>query len=550
MRGRTLGEKRRFFGGARWSLAGVAAFAAALAGGGAWGADWLQWGGAPARNNVSDEKGLPAEWDVGQFDRKTGKWLGGPQSRGIRWVARLGSESYGSPVVAGDQVFCATNNGAGYVARYPASVDLGCLLCFRRGDGEFLWQHSVPKLAVQELDWPKQGICSTPLVEGDRLWIVTNRGEIVCLDTEGFRDGENDGPDRSEPLVAPDESDVVWRFDMMQRLGTVQRYMASCSVTAAGDLLFSGTCNGVDTKDRIPAPHAPSFIALEKATGKLVWADNSPGENLLDGQWSSPAFAVLGGVPQVIFGGGDGWVYSFEAVRTSDGKPRLLWKFDCNPKDARWEGGGQGRRNLIIATPVVAEGRVYVVTGQDPESGEGEADLWCIDPTRRGDVSPEIVVDAQGRPVPPGRLAAADAQAGHQIKPNPNSAAVWGYRGRGSGDEKKFEDVMHRSLGMPAIKDGILVIGDHSGLVHCLDARTGKVHWTHDVMSAIWGAPLVADGKVYLGTEDGDVVVLALSTTLKVLAKNPMGNAVYSTPAVADGVLYINTRTHLVAIGH
>ncbi len=515
-------------------------------------ADWPQWGGSPARNNAVRARGLLAEWNVGQFDKKTGQWLGGPEAKGIRWVARLGSESYGTPVVAGDKVYCATNNGAGYLARYPASVDLGCLLCFRRGDGKFLWQHAVEKLGDSNLDWPKQGICSTPLVEGDRLWIVTNRGEICCLDTEGFADGENDGPYQSEKATGPGESDVVWSFDMPRALGVVPRYMTSCSVTAAGALILSGTSNGVDIKDQIPAPDAPSFLALDKKTGKLVWADNSPGRNLLDGQWSSPAFGVLGGVPQAIFAGGDGWVYSFEVGPTDDRKPRLLWKFDCNPKDARWEGGGRGRRNHIVATPVIFEGRVYVATGQDPEAGEGEADLWCIDPTQRGDVSPEIVVDSSGKPVPPQRTIAADKTAGHHIKPNPNSAAVWGYRGKGGGaahSEKQFESVMHRSLGMPAIQDGILVIGDFSGLVHCLDARTGKVHWTHDLLSAVWGSPLIADGKVYLGTEDGDVVVLAHGPELKTLAKNAMGNSVYGSPVAAGGVLYVNTRSHLFAIG-
>ena len=102
---------------------------------------------------------------------------------------------------------------------------------------------------------------------------------------------------------------------MMGQLGTRQHNMCSCSVTAAGDLLLVSTSNGVDeTHENIPAPDAPSFIALDKHTGKLVWADNSPGRNILHGQWSSPAFAVLGGVPQAIFAGGDGWLYSFLAA--------------------------------------------------------------------------------------------------------------------------------------------------------------------------------------------------------------------------------------------
>ena len=512
--------------------------------------EWPQWGGSPARNNASFGKDIPVTWDLGKFDQKTNRWLGSPD-RQVRWVARLGSETYGSPVVADGKVFCGTNNGAGYLARYPANVDLGCLLCFHAANGRFLWQHSCEKLAAgRAVDWPKQGLCCAPLVEGKRLWTVTSRGEVLCLDTEGSR-----GNDAAKSIPAAPSTDyagsrVVWSFDMMHRLGVVQRYMCSCSVTAAGDLLLVNTSNGVDLDDHLPAPEAPSFIALDKHSGQLLWADRAPGQNILEGQWSSPAFAVLGGVGQAIFAGGDGWIYSFLAQKTPDGHARLLWKFDCNPKDASWEGGGNGRRNYIIATPVIYDGRVYIGTGQDPEYGEGPGDLWCIDPAGRGDVSAELVVDRDGKPVPPRRRRAIDAAAGEQIRPNPHSAAVWHYQGPRStpAAQADFKKTMHRTVGMVAIHDGLLVVGDFAGLVHCLDAKTGQVHWTYDAMAAIWGSPLIVDGKIYLGDEDGDVLVFRLGTKCNLLAKNNMGAAVYGTPAVAAGVLYIATRTHLFAI--
>jgi outer membrane protein assembly factor BamB len=512
---------------------------------------WAQWGGSPQRNSVAQTTGLPAEWSIGTLDEKTSQWQR-EGSKNIRWVARLGSESYGSPVVAGGKVFCATNNGAGHLPRYPTTVDLGCLLAFRQSDGQFLWQFSSEKLkAGREIDWPEQGICCSPLVEGDRLWIVTNRGEVVCLDTEGFLDGENDGPFTSEAVKESHEADLVWRFNMMRQLGSVQHNMASCSVTAVGDLLLVGTSNGVDANhETIPAPEAPSFLALNKNTGQLVWADNSPGKNILHGQWASPASAVLNDLPQAIFPGGDGWLYSFLAAASTGGKPKLLWKFDCNPKAAVWEGNGQGDRNELISTPVVWEGQVYLATGQDPESGEGQADLWCISPARQGDVSSELVVDRDGKPVSPRRTQAVDEKAGERVQPNPNSAAVWHYRGHDANGDGKldFPETFHRTLGMVAIKDGLLVVGDFAGLVHCLDAKTGKVHWTYDMMAAVWGSPLIADDKIYLGNEDGDVVVFACSPTLKVLAKNNLGNAVYSAPVAVDKTLYVSTRRHLVAI--
>ena len=514
-------------------------------------ADWPQLGGSPSRSESPTGKNIPVEWNVGQIEPKTGRWLS-QSARNIRWVARLGSTTYGSPVIADGKVFCATNNGAGWLQRYPPQVDLGCLLCFRQSDGRFNWQLSREKLAAgRALDYPDQGICCAPLVEGKRLWVVTNRCEVMCLDTEGFHDGKNDGPYTAEPNTHRDEADIVWIFDMIKELGVRPRNMSSCSVTALGDLLLVNTANGVDeSQKRLLAPQAPSFIALEKHSGKLVWADNSPNGNILDGQWSSPAAAVLGGVPQAIFAGGDGWIYSFLATPSANGKPTLLWKFDCNAKTSVWKNEGSGDRNNVIATPVVYGGRVYVATGGDPEYGEGPGCLWSIDPTRRGDVSPEIVVDRSGKPVPPRRVRAIDRSAGETARPNPNSAAVWRYAGfDANGDGKlDFDETMHRTLSMVTISSGLLVIPDIAGLLHCLDVKTGKLHWTYDMKSQVWGSACLVEDKIYVGDQDGDVLVFELSTKPKLLATNAMQGAVFSTPVVADDVLYLSTATHLIAV--
>lgn len=514
-------------------------------------ADWPQPGGSASRDRVPDGKNIPLRWKVGSLDPLTGQW-NSKGAENIRWVARLGTYTYGTPVIADGKVFCSTNNGAGWLKRYPKDVDLGCLLCFGQADGRFLWQLSRPKLKDPPgVDWPEQGLCASPLVEGKRLWIVTNRGEVMCLDTEGFHDGRNDGPYTQESSTDRDEADIVWVFDMMKQLGTLQHNMASCSVTALGDLLFVNTSNGVDeSHDKIPAPQAPSFIALDKHTGRLVWADNSPGSNIIHGQWASPAAAVIDGVPQVIFPGGDGWLYSFLARATADNKPQLLWKFDCNPKNSEWKDGGRGDRAELVATPVIHNGLVYIATGHDPEFGEGPGILWCIDPRKRGDVSAEVVLDRTGKPVPHRRLKAVDQQAGEVVKPNPNSAVVWSYAGHdANGDGKlEFAESMHRTLGMVAIKDNLLVVADLAGLVHCLDARTGKQHWTYDMLAAVWASPLIVEDKVYVADEDGDVAVFALSPDFKLLAENNMAASVYGTPVVSQDVLYIATRTHLFAI--
>jgi len=524
--------------------------------------DCNQWGGSPLRNNVVNIS-VPTEWEVGEFDSETGAWKK-ETSKNIKWGAALGSQTYGNVVVAGGKAFIGTNNGAGYLKRYPADVDLGVLACFDTKDGGFLWQDSSEKLHTGRVhDWPLLGVCSSPLVKGDRVYYVTNRGELKCLDAEGFRDGENDGPVTTEqdlakkntpqgPWDEEHEADVVWVLDMMRELRVSQHNMANCSVAMAGDWLFLGTSNGVDdAHERLPSPLAPSFIAVDKRNGKVLWTDNTPGFNVLHGQWSSPAYAVIDGVPQVIFGGGDGWLYSFDA-QGENGKSKLLWKFDCNPKESIYKLTG-ATRNHIIGTPVVYKNKVFIGVGEDPEHGEGVGHLWCVDPTKRGDVSPDLVFNSKdlSKPIEHKRNQAMVEKDGDLKRPNPNSAAVWHYSTvDANGDGKLiFEETMHRTMGTVAIKDDILVVADFSGLVHCLDATTGKPYWTHDMLAACWSSPLIAGEHIYISDEDGEVTILKLSKEKEEVGAINMGNSVYSTPIVANGLLYISNKSYLFAIG-
>ncbi len=501
--------------------------------------DWPQWFGWSHRNNTPQGENIPIEWDIDSGEN-------------IVWQAKLGSQSYGNPVVANGKVYVGTNNGAGYIARYPDSVDLGCLLCFDEKTGEFLWQASSPKLPTGRVhDWPLQGVCCSPYVNGDRLWYVTSRGEVMCLDPEGFRDGENDGPFKAESYQTEMEADIIWVFDMMGQLNTSQHNMCSCSITGHGDLLFVNTSNGVDESHIvIPSPDAPSFMVINKDSGKVLWTDKSPGVNILHGQWSSPTYAELAGKPQLLFAGGDGWLYSFAPEGDGQGNAKLYWKFDCNPKESVWILGGRGTRNNIIATPVVYDGLVFVAVGQDPEHGEGIGHLWCVDPSKEGNVSPTLAIGADGAEIPHKRIQAVIAEEKETTQDNPNSAAVWHYStfdGDGNG-KIDFEETMHRTIGTVAIKNDILFIADFSGLLHCLNARDGKPYWTYDMFAASWGSPLIVEDKVYIGDEDGDIAIFKLSTEQEQLGEINMGNAVYTSPIVANNTLFIANKSTLFAI--
>jgi outer membrane protein assembly factor BamB len=431
--------------------------------------DWPMWGGTPDRNMVSKMKGLPTSWDV-----KAGK--------NVKWIGQLGSQAYGNPVVAGGQVYVGTNNE---LLRNPKEGgDRGVLMCFRESDGKFLWQHTNEKLpAGRANDWPYQGVCSSPLVEGDKLYYVTNRCEIVCLDTHGDGNGG---------------AKALWKYDMMEEVGSQPHNMSNSSPVSYGDLIYISTANGQDESHvHIPSPRAPAIIAISKTTHKLVWEDNSVGEKILHGQWASPTVAKIGDVVQVIHPQGDGWVRGYEAATG-----KKLWEFDTNPKDSVWPK----TRNETISTPVVVDNVVYQANGQDPEHGEGVGHLYAIDATKRGDIT--------------------------------KSGKLWQY------------DAIRRSISTGAVYNGLLFYADFSGFLHCLDIKTGKPYWVHDMLAAIWGSPIVIDGKVYLGDEDGDVIVMEASKEQKVIATMNMGSSVYSTPVPANGALFIVNRNQLIALAN
>jgi len=433
------------------------------------GGDWPMWGGTPDRNMVSNMKGIPTTWDV-----KTKK--------NVKWVAELGSQSYGNPVVAGGMVFVGTNNEG---MKDPAvKGDKGILMAFRESDGQFQWQDANDKLpSGRANDWPFQGVCSSPLVEGDRLYYVTNRCELRCLDIHG--DGNK-------------HAKMLWKFDMMEEVGSMPHNMSNSSPVSFGDLLYVSTSNGQDESHvHIPSPRAPAVIAVNKKTGKLAWEDNSVGDRILHGQWSSAAVGKIGDVVQVVIGQGDGWVRGYDALTG-----KKLWEFDLNPKDSVWPK----TRNEVISTPVIYEDHVYIANGQDPEHGEGVGHLYSIDATKRGDIT--------------------------------QSGRVWHY------------DKIRRSISTGAIYNGLLFYADFSGFLHCLDAKTGKPYWVYDMLSAVWSSPMVIDGKVYLSDEDGDVRILEAGKEKKLISEVNMGSSVYVTPVAANGTLFMANRNQLFAIAN
>jgi outer membrane protein assembly factor BamB/precorrin-6B methylase 2 len=486
------------------------------------GDDWPMFGRDRTRNAVSLEKEAPTFW---QSEKRQNGVLMQPRWN-IRWEARLASGNYAAPVVSGGLVWVGTTNAN--PDNKPAE-NAAALLCFREREGQLLWRYLSPWRGARFDDPTATGIRCSPLVEGERLWFTTNLGEVVCLDIAPLHKGQG-------------EPRTIWKLDMVKELGVVLRPVSpmnfaglTCSIGASWrGRIYVTTGNGVAEEEQaVPAPKAPSLICLDKDSGKVLWSDNSPGPNILRSQCSSPLVAEVNGRTQVLAAQGDGWLRSFDA-RTGE----LLWKFDLNPKAAKpLRPGGRGERCFPIATPVLYDNKVYIAIGRDPDDGTGVGHLWCIDITKKPrnkdkDLSP---VNDNFDP---------------RAEVNRDSGLVWHHGGPVVPTPKQVgrEFVFGRTMSTVAIHDGLVFAAEMLGFLQCLDARTGRHYWTYDARATICSSPLIADGKVYIGSDDGIVHVLALSRQRKVLARNDMDESVNAPAVFANGVLYVVADWKLYAI--
>jgi outer membrane protein assembly factor BamB/HEAT repeat protein len=442
--------------------------------------------GCPLQTTVAQTGNPPVDWDT-----RTG--------RNIVWSVELGNETYGRPVVAGEVVYVGTDNARQMNPAYREEA--GVLAAFQAKDGKFLWQDVAPRVERGLREFLLASTTSAPYVEGNRLYYITAECQLRCLDTRGFRDGENNGPYTNELFHDDQAADIVWELDICGRLGVFPHEACNSDVLPVGELLMVSTSNGQNEgHTRVPSPRAPSLIAVDKHSGEVVWQAVGAGGQVLHGQWSSPVAANVNGRIQVLFGGGDGWLRSYDAASGQE-----LWRFDGNPKDAPLlPRPGVLSRGSIIASPAFENGRVIIAMGQSPGHLDGPSFVHAISPNGRGDVT--------------------------------ESGRLWTSREVG------------RVVGTPIVKDGLLYVGDLGGTIHCLDAATGAQVWKHETNEAIWGCLLLAGDRLYVGNVGGTMTVLCAGRQKQLLAGIEMDAPLYSRPAQIGDALYLATANQLYFI--
>lgn len=475
-------------------------------------ADQPQVGERFTHNPVSSETQLPDT-----VDAATGK--------GIKWTVSLGSQSYSTPVVAGGRIFVGTNNDTPRDPRHKG--DRGVFLCLDEKSGKLLWQLVVPKIGGDPyLDWPRVGIASPACVEGERVYLLTNRAEVVCLDVNGMANG-NDGPFTDEARhqtpngaelipVGPTDADILWLTDLRTDAGIWPHDAAFGSPLLHGDFLYINSNNGVDNTHKvIRRPDAPSLVVLDKKTGRLVAKDDEHiGPRIFHNTYSSPSLGTVNGRTLVGFGGGDGVLYAFESL-TEMPPPgtvvnlKRVWKFDPDPSAPKQEihtylSNREVSPSTIVAPPVFLGERIYLTVSGDLWWGKNQAWLKCVAADQTGDTTA--------------------------------TATLWSYP-------------LKQSVSTPAVAGALTFIADTGNkTLNCVETATGRELWTHRLTGEIWSSPLVADGKVYLGTRRGTFYIFAANRDKKLLCETTLDAPISAPLAAANGVVYVATDETLYAL--
>jgi hypothetical protein len=278
-----------------------------------------------------------------------------------------------------------------------------------------------------------------------------------------------------------------------------------------------------NTHKKIRTPNAPSLVVLDKGTGRLAARDNEGiAPNIFHSTWSSPSLGEVHGQPRLFFGAGNGVLYAFDLFKKETGANpdapgtnaavaslKKVWEFDFDPGAPktnvhRYNSNRREGPSDFYGMPVFYNDRVYIAGGGDLWWGKTEAWLKCIDATKTGNVT--------------------------------SNATVWTF------------PLQKHVLSTVAISGGLIFIADCGRGFYCLDLSTGKLLWSHDIEGEAWASPLVADGKVYLGTRGGVFYIFAESREKKVLSEIRVGDPISGTATAANGILFVATMTRLFAL--
>jgi len=471
------------------------------------GTDSPQWGIDQGRNRISHETGLPTTFEPGKKNPESDKIEGmGPN---VRWVTKIGSRTYTPPVIAGGCVLIGTNNDVLFDP--TADGDRGVMLCLDEATGKFRWQYTAPKIAnIRFFDTAQIGITSTPTIVGNRMYFISNRDVLCAIELQSGK--------------------PIWTLDLIERLGVRQHDANNSSVVVHDGLLYLGTGNGLDDNHAVvEKPDAPTLLVVDAVTGEPVARDDFWNRtDVSHGQWCSPSLGTVvykdgRKVPTIFYAAGNGVLHAFKTLdRSKLPKPETPgefgenlyrikpnWVFDGNGSEAVDEvqpfKPGRGSPSFCcLPPPTFADNRLYLLFCTDGATGAKphRAFLTAFDPTRES-----------------------------------GSRLLW-----------KTPLIEKGVLSPQAVADGLVYFGDRAGGFYCLDAETGEQVWKLDLKGEHWTGTLVADGKLYLGTDRRMFYVLQAGREPKILSEIEMPGPIFAGPTAANGTLFVPGNGFLYAV--
>jgi len=553
------------------------------------GQDWPEWCGQPSRNMAATSDQTLPDWadcgvkkDAGEVDLHS--------TRNVRWAAKLGHLTTGSPVVSQGKVFVGTTWKDGKEA---------CFLCLDEETGTLLGTFICPKPDRDNLE--RWAISSTPTIDGDRLYFVSPHQEVICIDLRILLSERDRRESEDEPQSTTTDKSVLeqvsvrsilWRYDMFEKLKAYYHHTASSSVLVHGDYVYVCTGNGRSwVPGRIPfSPLTPSLVAFNKMTGQLVARDDEQiGEQLYRGQYSSPALGIVNGRTQVLLATGSGRCYAFEPVdpavevvpdrwTTTSLRGPIVYFIDVEGKDTGGLSASEYARSVNLLSGMGKPAlplefrfswRVPATTPIDAIPTATVPDvpilkkIWsfdCIPPAyKKAPFYPrQIKGDGRGHPCDiigtpvfwKGRVYVAiggdpnhggrDAQGSvvcidaTKTGDVTETAKIWSYQ------------ALNQSVSTVAVADGLVFVADNAFTVHCLDADSGFCYWTYSTRkgATCFSSPLVADGKLYLGKS---ILSAAKKFELHDGIKNER-DTTYSSHCLANGVVFAVIGDRLWAI--
>jgi outer membrane protein assembly factor BamB len=518
---------------------------------------------AKSDQRLPDWADCGVENDAGEVDL--------PSTKNVKWVARLGRLTTGSPVVSRGRVFIGTTWDDGKEA---------CFLCLDEKTGRRLGAFICPRPPRDNLE--RWAISSTPTVDGDRLYFVSPYQEVLCIDLKALLDQPQ--PTKPDKTLVEQISlrSILWRYDLFEKLKAYYHHTASSSVLVHGDYVYVCTGNGRSwVPGRIPfSPLTPSLVVFHKRTGQLVARDDEQiGEHLYRGQYTSPSLGMARGRAQILFATGSGVCYAFEPVdpaaavvpdrwMTTSLRGPIVHFIDVEGKDTGGLSPSEYARsiNLLSNLPKPAlplefrfSRKVPAMTPIDtiPTATVPDVPLlkkiwWCdcIPPEyKKLPFYPrQIKGDGRGHPCDIiGTPVSWNNRVYVAIGGDPNHG---GRDSKGSVvciDATKTGDLtekgklwsynaLNQSVSTVAVADGLVFVADAASTIHCLDADNGRCYWTHSTRkgATCFSSPLVADGKVYLGK-----TILSASKRFQLYGGiNNDQNTIYSSHCVANGVVF------------